>query len=260
MRGAANGANNDAVRAVDLLADRGTIEGGFNLPSKQKGPDDYGAQLVARIVAMRPQDKFEELLNWVSHGIAAAVALVGVVRLTITAVKRDAHKALFSLLVYGVSLVTLYTVSSVYHALRNQKVKSVLRIVDLAAVFLLIAGTYTPVTMLVLDGALRWVVFTMIWAAALVGCALYIFAGRFFDKWSLWYYLAMGCAILPFLPAMVRSMSSTALALFAGGGLLYMIGTIFLKSHKRFMHAQWHILVMAASSLHYTAILSLVAA
>lgn len=198
----------------------------------------------------------EELFSSISHGLGAGLSIAGcVVAIVFAALYGDAW-CVVSACIYGAALIITYTTSTLYHALTNPTAKKVFRILDHSMIFLLIAGTYTPMTLVVLHGPLGWVLFGVVWAAAVLGIVLNAVGLERFKKFSMIAYIASGwVAILAIVP-LFRTMPSAGFWLLIGGGLAYTVGIIFYGMKKvKYMHAVWHLFVIAGSTLHYFMIL-----
>ena len=205
------------------------------------------------IKQQKEQTYSEEWFNSVSHGITALSAIGGMVVLIYFGARSDKTWSLFSGLVYGFSLVALYTFSTLYHGLRHEKAKRVFNILDHCGIFLLIAGTYTPVLLIAIGGATGWWFFGIQWGMALVGIILKIFYTGRFKGLSTLIYAIMGWIII-FKVELVQSLlPAEAFWLLAAGGLSYTVGIIFysLDSRIKYGHFIWHLFVMAGSILHY---------
>ena len=203
--------------------------------------------------SVNSQTAKEEWFNSISHGITATTALGGLVVLIVFGVKSDKEWSLFSALFYGVSLVLLYFFSTLYHSLRNEKAKFVFNILDHCGIFLLIAGTYTPVLLISIGGAVGWLFFGMQWGMALVGITLKIFFTGRFNLLSTLIYALMGWVII-FKIGLVRSvLPNAAFWMLVSGGLSYTIGIFFyiIDYRMKYSHFIWHLFVMAGSILHY---------
>ncbi len=201
--------------------------------------------------------KVEDIFNAVTHGIGAVFSIGGTGALLALA---SCPKSVFIYLVYGLSLILLYTMSTLYHAFPNAKLKSLFRIFDHASIFLLIAGTYTPLTLILLSGSRKAaIVCGVVWATALLGVALNAFGVERFAKLSLILYVAMGWAVVFVLNDVIRALSRSGFWLLLDGGLFYTVGIIFYVWHKKkhtpYMHGVWHLFVLAGSVLHYLCIL-----
>lgn len=199
----------------------------------------------------RPQSRGEEIANAVSHGLGAALALAGAAPLAVRGVLSGSAKAGFSLAAYGVSLVLLYTASAVYHAVRDPAVKRVLRVMDHCSIFVLILGTYVPMSLLVVGGTTGWLLFLTNTTLAAIGITLNAIDLKRFDKLSLALYALMGWLVVTAMRAIVEALPLPGLVLLAAGGAAYTVGIVFYKAKGRYMHFVWHLFVLAGSILQY---------
>jgi hemolysin III len=202
----------------------------------------------------------EQIANSITHGIGAALGIAALVVLVVMAARRGDPWRIVAFSVYGVSLVLLYLASTLYHALTPPAAKRVFEVLDHSAIFLLIAGTYTPFLLVTLRGPWGWSLFGVVWACAIVGI---VFKAVFLGKWkkiSTLIYVAMGWFVVIALKPLVSAMPHAGLAWLAAGGLAYTIGVVFYvwKSAK-FAHAVWHLFVLAGSVCHFFAILLYIA-
>ena len=191
----------------------------------------------------RPQTRGEEIANTVSHGLGALLAARGILS--------GSAKAGFSLTAYGISLVLLYTASAVYHAVQNPEIKRRLRIMDHCSIFVLILGTYVPMSLLVVGGRTGWMLFLTNTALAVIGITLNAIDLKRFDKVSLALYALMGWLVAAAMGAVVEALPPAGLALLAAGGVAYTAGIIFYKAKGKYMHFVWHLFVLAGSVLQY---------
>lgn len=198
----------------------------------------------------------EEIFNSISHGVGAALAVAALVILIVRAVMYSDGYGLASALVYGISLIVLYSMSMVYHIVQNDKGKHILRKFDHCSIYLLIAGTYTPYLLMSLRGAKGWIMFGLIWGAALGGIILNSINVEKFRKISMVFYLCMGWAIIFTIKDIASSVAVTGLVFLLVGGIVYTVGVIFYAMKKyRYMHSVWHVFVLAGSIFHYFSIL-----
>lgn len=198
----------------------------------------------------------EELANAITHGVGTILAITGFVFLMIIA---DGYLA-FSFAVYGSTLVMLYLASTLYHSLVFTRARTLFRKFDHMAIFLLIAGTYTPFCLTVLDGWLRWTLLGAVWTFAVVGIVLKsLFTGRF--EWlSVSMYILTGWMVLLAIKPIYEFLSPEGFIFLVSGGIAYTIGTIFyVKSKIPYFHSIWHLWVLAGSVFHFFSILTLVA-
>lgn len=198
----------------------------------------------------------EELISSISHGAGALLAVAGLILCVVRGVSHGSTTAVISGIVFGFTLIVLYTMSCLYHALRVNKAKRVLRVIDHCSVFLLIAGTYTPYTLVTLAGPTGWLLFGVIWGAAAIGITLNAISLERFSKISVVCYLAMGWAIIFAIKPLAAALAVPGIVLLVAGGVAYSLGVILyaLGSKKRYMHSIWHFFVLAGSILHFLSI------
>lgn len=199
----------------------------------------------------RPQSRGEEIANTVSHGLGALLALAGAAPLAMRGILSGSAKAGFSLTAYGVSLVLLYTASAVYHGARDPEVKRRLRIMDHCSIFVLILGTYVPMSLLVVGGKTGWVLFLTNSTLAAIGITLNAIDLKRFDKVSLALYALMGWLVVLAMRAIIAALPPAGLALLVAGGAAYTVGIIFYKARGKYMHFVWHLFVLAGSVLQF---------
>ncbi len=197
----------------------------------------------------------EEIFNSVSHGVGVALACVGFgILIVLSALYGDAW-AVSSSIVYSFSLFALYLASTLYHACPNRRVKGVLQVLDHCSIFLLIAGTYTPYTLITLRGALGWTLFAVVWGAAIVGVVLNAIDVRKYSRISMVCYVAMGWVVVLAIRPLMASLAWNGLVLLALGGVFYTVGIVFYVIRRSYMHSIWHLFVLAGSVCHYLSIL-----
>lgn len=199
----------------------------------------------------RPQSRGEELANTISHGFGAVLALAGAAPLAVRGILSGSVKAGFSLTAYAVSLVLLYTASAVYHAARRPEVKRALRVMDHCSIFVLILGTYVPMSLLVVGGATGWMLFLTNTTLAVIGITLNTIDLKRFDKLSLVLYALMGWLVVVAMKAIIATLPPLGLGLLVAGGVAYTAGIIFYKSQGKYMHFVWHLFVLAGSILQF---------
>jgi len=198
----------------------------------------------------------EEIAHGVSHGIGIVLAIVG---LTVLVAESAAHGdpwLVTSSAIFGTTLILLYTASTLYHSIPLPRAKRVLRVLDHSAIYLLIAGTYTPFTLVSLRGPWGWTLFGVVWAGAIGGILFKTFALGRARIFSVLLYLALGwCVIFAFGPLEQR-LAPGGLALLLGGGVCYSLGLAFFAWQRlRFHHFIWHLFVLGGSVCHYFAVL-----
>ena len=201
----------------------------------------------------------EEWANVVTHGAGMVAALAGAAVLIVFASLKGDVWEIVGVSVFATSMVALYTASTLYHAARDPVVKARLKLLDHAAIYLLIAGTYTPFMIDELRGGWGWSLFGVIWGLAVVGIALkVVFIGRF-KLLSTVVYVAMGWLALIAIVPMVRTLDPVTLVLMLAGGVAYTAGTPFYHNRRlRYSHAIWHLFVIAGSAFHAVAVATIV--
>jgi len=203
-----------------------------------------------------PQTEAEELANSITHGVGLVLSVIGWVALMVLAYLFGDAWHLFSCGIYGGTLVFLYGASTCYHSARQPRAKRILRIVDHVAIFLLIAGTYTPFTMIFLRDGFGWIVLSLVWGIAIVGLLFKIFSQRRFHWSATAIYLLMGWVSVLFIDPMLQAIPLGALLWLLAGGLAYTVGVIFFGWHGLpYSHAIWHVFVLVGSITHYCAVL-----
>lgn len=197
----------------------------------------------------------EERINIVSHAMGLLFSAVGVVFLVVKAASYGTTIHIVSVAVFGASLVALYAASSFYHSATNPAVRKTLRTVDHAAIYVLIAGTYTPFALVTLGGAIGWTIFGVAWGLALTGIALKLFFTGRFNHLSTAMYVFMGWMIVFAIKPLIASLASDGLAWLGAGGISYTVGALVYSIKKiPFGHAAFHILVVLGSACHFVAV------
>jgi hemolysin III len=198
----------------------------------------------------------EEIANSISHGVGLLAAVVAVPILVLTAVRRGDVAGIVGASIFAATAVVLYLTSTVYHALPRSRAKHVFRVLDHAAIFLLIAGTYTPFTLGVLRGAWGWTLFGIVWGLAIAGIALKIVGGMRYPKLSTILYLAMGWLVVIAVEPLWSRVPMWGLFWLAAGGLAYTVGVAFYATDRfRFSHFVWHLFVLIGTASHFIAVL-----
>jgi hemolysin III len=198
----------------------------------------------------------EEIANSISHGIGFVFGIVGLVLLLIQAVDTGAGAtAITSYSLYGGSIILLYLASTLYHAIPHQRAKYWLKKFDHCAIYILIAGTYTPFLLVGLDSPLARGLMIVIWSMALIGVIFKLAFAHRFEALSLITYLTMGWLSLIVIYQLAMKLSIGGITLLAVGGIVYTLGVIFYASKRiRFGHAIWHAFVLGGSACHFMAI------
>lgn len=194
----------------------------------------------------------EEIGNAVTHGIGALLGVWGLVMMILRST--DVWQIVASC-IYGSALILLFTMSCLYHALTHRGAKHVMRVFDHSSIFFLIAGTYTPYTLVTLRGALGWVLFGVVWGAAILGITLNAVSIERFKKFSMVCYLAAGWCVLFAIVPLLQKLDSTGFWLLLGGGVLYTVGILFYrKKTVRWFHTIWHVFVLGAAVLQFLSV------
>jgi hemolysin III len=199
----------------------------------------------------------EEIANSASHGVGLAAALAGTPFLMLAAARRGAVSGIVGASVFAASMVLLYFTSTMYHALPRNRAKHVFRILDHSAIFVLIAGTYTPFTLGLLRGAWGWTLLGLVWSMAALGVVLKAVGGVRYPRVSTVIYVVMGwIALIAIRPLWVR-MPLSAWVWLLTGGLAYTAGVAFYASDRRirYGHFVWHVFVLAGTTCHFFAVL-----
>jgi len=200
----------------------------------------------------------EELLNTISHAIGIVFGFVGLVVLLL----KNQHKTPFSTLsiwIYGISFIALFTASTIYHALLSEHKKKKARKFDHISIYLLIAGTYTPVCLITLEKTTGWFLFSVIWSIALAGFILKLFLTGKLEKLSLLLYLTMGWLAVLEYQQLIDLLTKEALFYLVLGGVLYTLGVVFYASKRiPYGHFIWHLFVLGGSISHFMMIYNMV--
>ena len=204
-----------------------------------------------------PQTLGEEIANAVSHGLALLGAVAGTPVLLVTAARHGPASRVVGAAVFAATLILLYASSTLYHALARNRAKLVFRILDHGAIYLLIAGTYTPFTLGVLRGPWGRTLFGLIWALAVAGTTLTAVAGVRYPRLSTGVYIGMGWLIVVAVRPLWLHVPLAGLLWLAAGGLAYTAGVAFYAAPRlRYAHFVWHLFVVAGSACHFVAVLS----
>ena len=197
----------------------------------------------------------EEIFNSVTHGIGTVLSLAALVSLIIIAVSKGNKWHLVSFTIYGSTLVLLYLASTLYHSFTKEKIKNLFARFDHAAIFLLIAGTYTPFLLTVLRGPLGWTLFGIIWGVAIIGVVIRSIYLTRFRKLMVALYLAMGWMFVVAVGPMIKNLPLLSIIFLFLGGISYSVGVIFyVKRDMKYAHGIWHLFVLAGSIMHFFAV------
>lgn len=238
------------IRWLDIWADR-------VVKARRAAKAAQGLAPQERIAEQsRTYTRGEHIANWLTHGIGLVSSVVGLTLLIVFSSLRGDAWHVVSFTVFGLTLLFLYTASTLYHALRTPRTSRILVKLDHAAIFLLIAGTYTPFLLTSLRGAWGWSLFGVIWGLCGAGAVFQLLFGDRFRVTSTLAYLFLGWLIVVAIKPMVAAVPEGALWLLLAGGLCYTVGTVFyLWQRLRYHHAFWHTFVLAGSTCHYLAVL-----
>lgn len=202
--------------------------------------------------------KKEETLNILSHGLGFLLSIVALPFLILKSFNFTGFWKPLSFIIYGLSMIILYAASTFYHAAKNPKKRRRLNIFDHAAIYVLIAGSYSPFCLVALDSSLGWYMFVFVWLFALAGVILKLFYTGKFDKLSTALYLLMGWQVVFFIKPLMASLTSEGLQFLFAGGIFYSVGAILYSIKKLpYNHAIFHIFVLLGSLSHFLAIYNL---
>jgi hemolysin III len=201
----------------------------------------------------------EEIAHAVTHGVGLLLSIGGLAVLVVAASVRGDIWHVVGCAVFGATLVLLYTASTLYHSISHQGAKRVLRKLDWSAIFLLIAGTYTPFTLVSLRGGWGWTLLALVWGLAILGIVLQVTLPAKVRRISVAIYLAMGWLVVIAIGPLVRSLHPDGLALLFLGGMAYTLGLVFYGWRRLpYNHAVWHLFVLAGSACHFSCVLGYV--
>jgi len=198
----------------------------------------------------------EEIANSLSHGAGLALAIAGAPILIVAAVRYGSAWNTVGVSVFAASMISLYLASTLYHALTHNRAKRFFRLLDHSAIFILIAGTYTPFTLGVMRGPWGWTLFGLVWGLAMIGLIKKALFGARFVWLSLALYLVMGWLVVIAAPQVLQRIPLSGLAWILAGGLAYTAGVGFFAAHRiRYAHFAWHLFVIAGTVCHFFAVL-----
>tara|TARA_B100000401_G_scaffold78189_1_gene48891 strand:+ start:462 stop:1094 length:633 start_codon:yes stop_codon:yes gene_type:complete len=207
----------------------------------------------------RKESLLEKKLNFITHGIGLVLSVIGLFYLVEKSILYPKSFNLISSLVYGISLILMYSSSTIYHYYIDSKYSRILQKIDHISIYLLIAGSYTPGLLLKLKYSLGFEILIIIWLLAFIGIIHKIFFFNYLKKASLIIYLFMGWLIVIDFSAVLESFSSNSIFFMVLGGLLYTIGTFFYSLDKlKYNHVIWHLFVLGGSACHYILIMQII--
>jgi hemolysin III len=205
---------------------------------------------------LETEDLVEELANGITHGIGLALSVVGLVALVALSIMRGNAWHIAGCTTFGVTLVLLYAASTLYHSFRTPRLKRILKILDHTAIYLLIAGTYTPFTLVNLRGFWGWILFALVWSLCVFGIVWKAFHAERFAIVSTLLYIAMGWLVLIAVKPLLAAVPLSGIVWLLAGGLFYTVGVLFYALKRvPYNHAIWHVFVMAGSICHYFAVM-----
>lgn len=204
-------------------------------------------------------DKLEEYVNSMTHYGGALLSVVGLIILIHRAMETKSIPDMIGVVIFGLALILLYTMSGTYHILNKGKIKNLFRILDHSAIYILISASYTPYLLSAMDGLNRWVIFGIQWGMTLLGIVFKIFYTGRFKALSTIIYLVMGWMVLFVFKDLKEALSNLSMGYLIAGGVLYSLGVIFYAMKKmRFSHAIWHLFVIGGSFCNYMSVYYLI--
>ena len=211
--------------------------------------------------ATQEYSKIEEIWHTITHGFGLLLSVSALTLLTVFAAQSGSGLKIASALVFGIALVLMYGASTLYHGTINPSIKFIFQQLDHCAIYVLIAGTYTPICLLGVQGAFGWTLFGISWGIGLIGIILKIVYPSRFETLSLILYTLMGWMIVVAIKPLTQHLESLPLWLLVSGGLMYTVGIVFYVWEKLHLnHAIWHFFVLAGSTLHFFVVLLLILA
>lgn len=211
------------------------------------------------MIKERSQTTGEEIANAVSHGMGAVLAIAGTAVMIVRACLFSSAMSVVSASLYGTSLIILYTFSALYHSITNDTGKHVMRIFDHCSIFLLILGSYIPISLCLIQGAFGWVLFGINTVCAVLGITLNSISIEKWKKLSMALYVLMGWSVIMSIKTVMAVMEPGGIFLLALGGIMYTLGIVFYKlKNIKYMHFIWHLFVLGGSVLHFFCILNYV--
>lgn len=201
-------------------------------------------------------DLKEEIANGITHGLGAVASIVGLAVLVGYAAMNGDAQDVTAVAIFGGSMILLYTSSTLYHSVPHDGARAVFKVLDHASIYILIAGSYTPFTLIALRGDMGWRLFTIVWSLAAVGVIFKVFFTGKFDKLSTMIYLGMGWSVVFYAKDVSAAIPDMGLWLLVAGGLSYTLGVAFYLWDKLpYNHAIWHLFVLGGTAFHYFSVL-----
>jgi hemolysin III len=212
---------------------------------------------LARVLVERPQTLGEEIANSISHGVGFLLAVASLPILVAFAAKNGSAVNVVAVSVFSATMMLLYFISMLYHALPAGRAKHWFARLDHAAIYVFIAGSYTPFALGVMHGSVGWAMFGVVWALAALGVSAKLFNRLKHPLWSTGLYVAMGWVALVAIVPLTERVSTAGLAWLVAGGAAYTAGAVvfLFDSHLRYVHSLWHLFVLGGSTCHFFAVL-----
>jgi hemolysin III len=205
------------------------------------------------------RDSSEELANTVTHGLGAVLSVIGCCYLIGTAAAQGMTRQTIACSIFGATLVAMYAASTFYHAARDRELKRLARTIDCSCIYALIAGTYTPLCLVALDGFMGWSILAVVWSVALTGAYLQMTSSRLIESFPVSPYVALSWLVALSLYRLGDAIGAGGMAWFIGGGVFFMTGVLFfVRDDRRYFHTVWHFFTMAGNFCHYVVILQYV--
>lgn len=206
-------------------------------------------------MATEPKPSSQEFLNSLTHALGTLLSIAGTVILIVAASRLGDPWKIVAFSVFGASMILLYSASTLYHSVQSPRLKQIFKTFDHCAIFILIAGTYTPFTLVSLRGPIGWTLLGIIWGLAITGVILKIVYGNRYKPIRISIYLAMGWLIVIAAPSLASNLNPLALTFTVVGGIVYTFGVLFYLADRRpYMHAIWHLFVIGGTACHFSAI------
>jgi hemolysin III len=208
------------------------------------------------IKSHKNQTLIEEIINSATHGIGALLGIAALVILTVLAAEQSSSLKVVSSVIFGTSLILMYSASAIYHAVTNPRLKYFFKVMDHSSIYLLIAGSYTPIVLVVLNGGWGWSLFGVIWGFAILGLIFKLFATGKYEIVSTVAYVCMGWLAIIAIKPLYDALPGGGIFWLFAGGLSYTLGVVFYAWDRlRFGHAIWHLFVLGGSICHFFLIL-----
>lgn len=202
------------------------------------------------------QTLIEEIINSATHGMGALLGIAALVIMTVMAAEQSSALKVVSSVIFGSSLILMYSASAIYHAVTSKRLKYIFKVMDHSSIYLLIAGSYTPIVLVILRGGWGWSLFGVIWGFAILGLIFKLFATGKFEIVSTLAYVCMGWLAIIAIKPLYDALPAGGIFWLFGGGLCYTLGVIFYAWDRlRFGHAIWHLFVLVGSICHFFLIL-----